>query len=102
MRPIEITVAKLPFPNVHAVTLWPCIFFLRGFQDNVALRCHEFYHWRQALHWGVLPWYALYLILQIWYFHTPRNHPLEKGAYRRQDEVIAALGRGEDIDEPWL
>ena len=89
-------------PNVHAITLWPFIFYLRVHRHNVALRCHEFYHWRQARRWGVLPWYVTYLLLQIRYFHTPREHPLERGAYQRQDEVLLALERGETIDDPWL
>ena len=102
MKPIEIAVSSLPFPGADAVTLWPFIFIAREHRDDIALRSHEFYHWRQALRWGVLPWYAVYLILQIRYFHTPRQHPLEKPAYERQDEVIAALKRGETIDDPWL
>jgi hypothetical protein len=103
MKPIEIAVSSLPFPGAHAVTLWPFIFIAREHRDDTALRCHEFYHWRQALRWGVLPWYAAYLILQIYYLRRDsREHPLEKGAYERQDAVIAALKRGETIDDPWL
>lgn len=100
MAPIEINVRWLPGENIAAITLWPFIFYRRGFQDDVALRCHEYFHWRQAKKWGVIPWYLAYLALQLCYFRRPADqHPLEAPAYAEQREVLRLLADGESIDE---
>ncbi len=100
MNPIEITVPRLFRENIHAITLWPFIFYRRGFQDDIALRCHEYFHWRQASRWLVVPWYLTYLLLQLYYFRKPADqHPLEAPAYAEQREVLRLLGAGESIDE---
>ena len=103
MRPIEITLPRLHAPNIRAITLWPFILYRRGDQQDPALRSHEFFHWRQALRWGVLPWYLAYvLLLPFYYRKDPQDHPMEHPAYQRQFEVEAALRRGETINDPWL
>ena len=95
---IEITVPKLP-PGVDAMTLWPFIVYRRGFEHDLPLRCHEHSHWKQALRWGVLPWYMAYLMLKPFYLgsRTPR-HPLEVPAYNVQREVATLLASGQSID----
>ena len=100
MSPIKITVPRLHQKNIHAITLWPFILYRRGFQDDIALRCHEYFHWRQAFRWGVLPWYLLYLALVPFYFRRPADqHPLEAPAYAEQREVLRLLDAGESIDK---
>lgn len=82
MKPIELEVNDLPWAK--AVTLWPFIFYDKG-AKTPCIQLHEYYHWEQALRWGVLPWYMAYLLLQAVYFHRPPNeHPLEREAHRRQ------------------
>jgi hypothetical protein len=99
LNPIEITVPRLHQDNIHAITLWPFILYRRGFQDDIALRCHEFFHWRQAFRWGVIPWYLVYLLLLPFYLGRPADqHPLEAPAYAKQREVLRLLSVGESID----
>ena len=100
MHPIEVTVPRLHNNNVDAITLWPFILYRRGHEDNPPLRCHEYYHWRQALRWGVLPWYLIYVILVPFYLgKRAERHPLEAPAYAKQREIIARLVAGQDIDQ---
>jgi hypothetical protein len=100
MSPIEITVPRLHQENIHAITLWPFILYRRGFQDDIALRCHEYFHWRQAFRWGVIPWYLVYLALVPFYLRRPADqHPLEAPAYAEQREVLRLLNAGEGIHE---
>ena len=100
LKPIEVTVPRLHARGVDAITLWPFILYRRGHRDNLPLRCHEHYHWREALRWGVLPWYLVYLLLLPFYFRKPSDqHPLEASAYAKQREVRALLERGESVDE---
>lgn len=82
------------------MTLWPFIIYRRGTQDNLPLRCHEWFHWRQALRWGVLPWYVTYLALKPFYLgdRTPQ-HPLEAPAYEQQRQILAALAAGESVEQ---
>jgi hypothetical protein len=99
LSPIEITLPRLHQENIHAITLWPFIVYRRGFENDIALRCHEYFHWRQAFRWGVLPWYIAYLLLQIHYFRLPADqHPLEAPAYAEQREVLRLLNAGESVD----
>ena len=100
MRPIEITLPRLHQRGVDGITLWPFIFYRRGHQHNIALRCHEHYHWRQARRWGVIPWYIAYLALLPFYLGKPADrHPLEAPAYALQRRVLARLQAGGNIDE---
>jgi hypothetical protein len=100
LNPIEITVPRLHQDNIHAITLWPFILYRRGFQDDIALRCHELFHWRQAFRWGVIPWYLVYLLLAPFYLGRPADqHPLEAPAYAKQREVLRLLSVGESIDQ---
>ena len=91
MSPIELTVPRLP-SKILAVTLWPFILYRRGYETNTPLRAHEQYHWRQALRWGVVPWYVAYLVLAPFYFRKPWRHPMEVRAYEVQREAILRLG----------
>ena len=96
---IALTVPKLQ-PGVDAVTLWPFIVYRRGYEQDLPLRCHEHYHWRQALRWGVLPWYVAYLVLKPFYLGPrTRLHPLEVPAYAKQREVKALLDAGQNVDQ---
>lgn len=88
MKPIELTVPALQ-KGVDAITLWPFIIYRRVTQDNLPLRCHEWFHWRQALRWGVLPWYLG--------ARTPM-HPFEAPAYAKQRQIIDALAAGESVE----
>ena len=100
LKPIEVTVPWLHARSVDAITLWPFILYRRGHRDNLPLRCHEHYHWREAFRWGVLPWYLIYLLLLPFYIGKPSDqHPLEASAYAKQREVRALLDRGESVDE---
>jgi hypothetical protein len=82
--------------RVDAITLWPFILYRKGHRDNLPLRCHEHYHWREALRWGVLPWYLAYLAF---YFRKPSDrHPMEAPAYAKQREIEALLDSGESVD----
>ena len=103
MRPIEIALPRLHAPNIRAITLWPFILYRRGDEGDPALRCHEFYHWREARRWGVIPWYLTYLLLLPFYFRKdPREHPLEAKAYEHQFAVEAKIRNGETVEDPWL
>ena len=100
LKPIEVTVPRLHARGVDAITLWPFILYRRGHRDNLPLRCHEYYHWREAFRWGVLPWYLFYLLLLPFYIRKPSDqHPLEVPAYAKQREVRALLDRGESVDD---
>ena len=89
MKPIELTVPALQ-KGVDAMTLWPFIIYRRGARDDLALRCHEWFHWRHALSWGVLPWYLG--------ARTPQ-HPFEAPAYSKQRQIIDALAAGDSVDQ---
>ena len=99
MQPLERMAPWLP-KGVDGITLWPFILYRQGHRDSIPLRCHEHYHWRQALRWGVVPWYLAYLLLKPLYLRKPADrHPLERSAYAKQREVRALLEAGESIDE---
>ena len=89
VSPIELTVGWLP-KGTDAVTLWPFIVYRQGYESNVPLRAHEMYHWRQALRWGVVPWYVAYLVLAPFFLRKPWRHPMEVRAYEVQREVMEA------------
>ena len=38
-----------------------------GCEASIPLQQHEYYHWRQAVQWGVVPWYLAYVILLPFY-----------------------------------
>ena len=79
---LEITVKWLPF-GTQAITLWPFVLYLPAAYADSCTRVHEAYHWHDALKWGVVPWYATYLIIGIFYIGRPAaKHPLEAPAYR--------------------
>ena len=99
MKPMEVTVPKLWGP-VDAITLWSLIVYKRSRRESLPLRCHEHYHWRQALRWGALPWYLAYIVLKPFYrLKAVGRHPLETPAYAKEREVRAALDAGRSIDE---
>ena len=80
MKPINLVVPWLP-GWVDAVTLWPFVVYRRGYEASIPLRRHEYYHWRQAARWCVVPWYLAYLVLLPFYLKKPKSHPMEIGAY---------------------
>ncbi len=99
MKPIERTTSWLP-PGVDGITLWPFIFYRRGKEGDIPLRCHEHYHWRHALRWGVLPWYLAYGVLKLFYLgQPPERHPLEAPAYAKQRQIIQLLAAGASIEQ---
>ena len=84
---IEVRVSKIPWPFpefVHAVTIWPLIFYETQVWDDQCVQIHERYHWVDQIRRLVLPWFVAYLVLRIFY-GGGREHPLEREAYRRQD-----------------
>ena len=89
MKPISIVPKYFPLPRkTHAITLWPFIFFRREkYKQDRALMAHEMYHWNQALKYGVIPWYILYVILLLIYRTGGRKHPMERRAYELQREI---------------
>lgn len=84
MKPIDINVRWLP--GIRAITLWPfCLYAPSAWTDDCT-HVHEYYHWHDALKWGVVPWYAAYLILAIKNIgKSQREHPMEREAYRLSD-----------------
>ena len=83
---VEIRVRRIPWPfpeKVHAVTVWPLIIYEEQVWDDVCVQLHERYHWVDQIRWLLVPWFAAYLVLSIFYGGGAR-HPLEKEAYRRQ------------------
>ena len=90
---IEIRVGRIPTPfpaSVHAVTVWPFIFYEAQVWDDKCVQVHDRYHWVDQLRWLWVPWFAAYLILRVVQMTGSRGHLLEKEAYRRQDECKAA------------
>ena len=88
---IEIQVRKIPrsFPErVHAVTVWPLIFYEPHVWGDACVQVHERYHWMDQIRWLWVPWFVAYLVLRPFY-GGGRRHPLEKEAYRRQDTCEA-------------
>ena len=86
---IELTVNRIPWPfpkSVHAVTLWPFIFYEKQIRHDPAIQAHERYHWKDQMRWLVLPWFIVYGALLPFYGGF-RKHPMERPAYRLQDEV---------------
>lgn len=99
MKPIELTVPALQ-RGVDAMTLWPFIIYRRGTQDNLPLRCHEWFHWRHALRWGVLPWYLAYILIKPFYLGTRTpQHPFEAPAYAKQRQINDMIAAGENVDK---
>ena len=85
---VEIRVRRIPRPfpeRVQAVTVWPFIFYETQVWDNPCVQIHERYHWLDQIRWLLLPWFTVYLVLSLFY-GGGRRHPLEKEAYRRQQE----------------
>ena len=72
--------------RIHAICLWPFVFYQRGWRSP-KLEAHERYHWRQQWRWGVLPWFAAYIILLVVYRTGGRRHPMERRAYEAGDRV---------------
>ncbi len=85
---LEIKVSKVPWPfpeRVHAVTIWPFIFYEPQVWDDPCVQLHERYHWSDQIRWLLVPWFTAYLILSVFYGGGTK-HPLEKEAYRRQQK----------------
>lgn len=82
----EFRVRLIPWPfpaSVHAVTIWPVIFYEPQVWDDPGVQVHERYHWNDQIRWLLLPWFVVYLILRPFYGGGDR-HPLEREAYRRE------------------
>ena len=85
---IEFKVAHIPKPfpeRVHAVTVWPFIWYEAQVWDDPCVQIHERYHWSDQVRWLVIPWFVAYFALSLRYGGF-RDHPLEREAYRRQDD----------------
>ena len=80
---IELTVPWLP-GRINGVVLWPVILYRQGWRSP-CVEEHERYHWRDIRRWGVIPWYAVYLVL-LPVFGGGRRHPLERNAYRVEQQ----------------
>ena len=80
---IELTVRWLPFRAI-AMTLWPFLLYLPSVRHNECIQAHEHYHWHDIWHWGVIPWYIVYVAIGWLYMGEWKMHPLERGAYEVQ------------------
>ena len=89
---IELVVRWLPF-RARAMTLWPFVLYLPHAYGDRCTQVHERYHWKQALRWGVIPWYVAYLVLAVFYRKAER-HPLERPAYAVQRKCQAVWQPG--------
>ena len=96
IRPIELISPWLP-KGIHAITLWPFIFYRSQYKNNMPLRSHEYFHWYQALKFGVFPWYVTYLVLRIFYSYS--NHPLEKQAFAEEYHVKQLIKHHKKISD---
>jgi len=95
-KPIERVCPRMIPPRRVAITLWPFIFY-RSTEalEDIPLKAHEHFHWKQALRWGVVPWYLAYLLLLPFYFRQrPDDHPMERQAYDVQRRVTIAVASG--------
>ncbi len=89
---IEIRVGRIPKPfpeSVHAVTVWPFIFYEPQVWEDECVQVHERYHWIDQIRWLWVPWFLVYLILRPIQGGS-RGHVLEAEAYARQDACKAA------------
>ena len=95
-KPIELVCPWIIPPKSVAITLWPFIFYRsKEALEDLPLQAHEHFHWKQALKWGVVPWYLAYLLLLPFYFRQrPDNHPMERQAYDLQRRVAIAVASG--------
>ena len=93
VKPIERICPWVVPPASTAITLWPFIFYRsKEASENQPLKEHEYFHWKQALRWGVIPWYVVYLVLLPFYIRKPPTaHPMERQAYDLQRRVAIAL-----------
>ena len=86
---IELSVRRIPWPfpkSVHAVTIWPFIFYEHQVRDDLSIQAHERYHLKHQLKWCVLPWFIDYVALLPFYGGF-RKHPFERSAYELEDKV---------------
>jgi|TARA_R110000824_G_scaffold34854_3_gene110041 hypothetical protein len=86
---IEITVKHIPWPfpkTVHAVAIWPFIFYEEHVRFDKAIQAHERYHLADQKRWLVIPWFITYVAL-LPFYGGYRQHPLERRAYLVQDYV---------------
>ena len=95
-KPIERICPWIVPPKSIAITLWPFIFYkTKEASEDRPLKEHEYFHWKQALRWGVIPWYIAYLVLLPFYIRKrPDDHPMERQAYDIQRRVTIALATG--------
>ena len=91
----EKTVNWLPGRNTVGMMIWPFILY-KGMPSE-GLRAHEWYHWRHALRWLVVPWYITYGLLFVIYRTSGPCHPFEEPAYAAAKEVESG-NLGEPID----
>jgi uncharacterized membrane protein YadS len=99
-KPIEInlSISRIPILNAGAITLWPFIFYCKGYRTHCIIE-HEHHHWRHILHTGIIPWYVVYIalavVLTVVYLimykklPPPELHPLEYEPSLRQKECEA-------------
>jgi len=86
---IEITVKHIPWPfpkSVHAVTIWPFIFYEERVRFDKATQAHERYHLADQKRWLVIPWFIAYVALLPFYGGN-RQHPMERPAYLVSDYI---------------
>jgi len=96
---IELSVRHIPWPfpkHVHAVTLWPFIIYEHQVRHDPSVQAHERYHWIDQMHWFVIPWFLIYVVL-LPFYGGGRKHPMEKAAYALQDRINAEKKRKKSI-----
>ena len=73
----------------HHVFLRPDHWEQLSFPRQAGLLAHEMTHVRQYRRYGLVPFLALYNVVYPLYFWRVSQHPLEKPAYQRGQEVEA-------------
>jgi hypothetical protein len=81
----EKVLSWLPGRNTVGMMIWP--FILYKDVPSEGLRTHEWYHWRHALRWFVVPWYIAYAVLLVIHRTSGPDHPFEEPAYSAAMEV---------------
>jgi hypothetical protein len=90
---LEFRVRKIPWPfpsSTHALTICPFVFYESGMWDDECLQKHERHHWIAQIQTLVIPWLVAYIVLLLIYGGA-RKHPMEKNAYKVEDDCVESL-----------
>lgn len=100
MRPRYIYVPFIP-SGKNAVTIYPYIIWSKRMRawERPEIVAHEMYHWdeqamwKRTKHFGAFRWLTQYVAMWLWlnFLHGANiaDHPMEREAYRVQNEFLA-------------